>query len=209
MESNYFDDVTVISLPRRPERLFEFQRRLIRANWKFLEPRVFHAVDGSLLPNVPGYDRKSVWGCTQSHLRVLEQALIVGARRICVFEDDACFVPDFSKRLDEFLDRITSDWEVLLLGANNITGLIEIAPGVVTASYSSGTQCYALQGHGIQDYYLALAQAHRADTRGWPDVAFWSYGFAQTHKIFLPVPTLVGQAQGYSDITQTIRPDVF
>lgn len=208
VDGDFFDSVSVINLTKRPERLAAFETRLRNANWKFQWPMVFRAVDGTALPRIPGYDRNSTWGCTQSHLRVIEEAIIAGHKRICVFEDDADFVPGFADKLDDFLARVP-EWEVLLLGANNISGEKEYEPGIAQALYSSGTQCYALQGKGIENYYLALAQAHRVNTRGWPDVAFWSYDFQRNNRVYLPFPTLVGQAPGFSDITQCDRLSVF
>lgn len=218
-----FDYVYVVSLERRTDRQRKFEQN-VSAKWPMAIgpfPKYFWGVDGLRVPCIPGYYNGATWGCTQGHLRVVEHALHNGYSRICVFEDDAQLVPDFNERIHPFLENVPESWGALLLGANNITngrllgqsapdGMGTTGPGVVgVADYSSGTQCYALQGKGIENYYRALAQAHRPDVKGWPDVAFWRYEFPIENEIYLPIPTLVGQAPGYSDIVRCDRPAVF
>lgn len=220
----YFDQVYYLTLARRPERRIRFCNDVVlRLPTNLFPPgpnRVL-GLDGKFIPSIPGYYSAATWACTQGHLRIVEHALEHGYSRICVFEDDAQLANDFHERIRSFLENVPSTWGVLLLGANNITNgrlLPEVAesgmgvtgPSVVgIADYSSGTQCYCLQGKSIENYYRALAQAHRPEVKGWPDVAFWRYEFPIENEIYLPIPTLVGQAPGYSDIVHCERPAVF
>lgn len=211
----FFDHVYVLSLMRRTDRQKQFQQNVVH-KWPVdlgsTPTRFYFGVDGQCVPNIPGYYNASTWACTQGHLRIVENALDHGYNRICVFEDDAQLADDFHERIRLFLENVPETWGVLLLGANNISNFRQLAgktTGVGMADYSSGTQCYALQGKAIENYYRALAQAHRPEVKGWPDVAFWRYEFPLENEIYLPIPTLVGQAPGYSDIVKCDRPAVF
>jgi hypothetical protein len=82
VDRGFFDAVVVVSLCRRADRLAEFRAEIQKCGWPFREPAVFPAVDGSHLPLVPGYKNPAIWGCTQSHLRVLEEALNADCQRL-------------------------------------------------------------------------------------------------------------------------------
>lgn len=210
----YFDFVYVLSLARRTDRIEQFLKN-VTFKWPSdlgIIPQFIWGVDGKCVPHIPGYYNAPTWACTQGHLRIIEDALNKGLSRICVFEDDAQLADDFHERIRPFLENAPETWGALLLGANNISGFRQLAgktTAIGMAEYSSGTQCYCLQGKAIENYYRALAQAHRPEVKGWPDVAFWRYEFPLENEIYLPIPTLVGQAPGYSDIVHCERPAVF
>ena len=60
--AGFFDQVYVINLPRRKDRLDAFEQELTRIDWPFMKPTVFQGTDGSRVPTPLGISTHSgVW----------------------------------------------------------------------------------------------------------------------------------------------------
>ena len=73
---NYFDQIWVINLKRRPDRLARFWEGIEKSGWPFRRTQVFNAIDGNKV-GVPGFWRTGggCYGCLRSHLTLLERAI--------------------------------------------------------------------------------------------------------------------------------------
>ena len=119
---NYFDRVVVISLRRRSDRLKRMQARMREVGWPFATPEVFDAIDGGS-GTVPCPKRwisgGGAYGCQQSHIQVLQRALMDKVESILVLEDDCEFRPTFKKDVQKFVGSVPSDWEALMIGGQH------------------------------------------------------------------------------------------
>ncbi len=94
-----FDKIVLINLDRRADRLAAFKAKIasIPELQSFTRCRAIH---GDTV-GVPGFfvSGGGAWGCRQSHLRTLEDAMLDGIHSLLVLEDDCCFCPEFSSKL--------------------------------------------------------------------------------------------------------------
>jgi hypothetical protein len=187
----------VISLARREDRLFYFCDLIAACEWPFPEPDVFEAIDGgSGVVPVPAYWKSGggAYGCQQSHIQVLQRALMDGVRSILVMEDDAVFRKDFGTQVTEFLDAVPDNWEALMLGGQHIARPEHLGGGIVKCRNSQRTHAYILRGNAIRDVcQLWEGSRHHID---------WDMGpfLGKRVKTYAPDPFLVGQAASKSDI---------
>jgi hypothetical protein len=206
--SDLFQQVWVISLKRRPDRLQRFWAEIEGSNWPFRSPTVYHAVDGNKV-GVPRFWQTGggSYGCLRSHLNILERAILDEVESLLVLEDDAMFTKHFPRELAGFLANVPDDWQCLMLGGQHANSEpIPVAPGVVRAGGGGGiqrTHCYALRG----------AEAMKALYVTWADAAVhcdWVMGPCMAKfNTYAPDPFLVGQADGQSDISGAVNPAKF
>jgi hypothetical protein len=203
-----FDQVWVINLKRRPERLARFRNEIENANWPFIQPSVFPAIEGDKV-GVPNFWQTGggSYGCLRSHLILLERAILDDVRSILVLEDDALFTKTFAMDVARFFSNVPKDWQCLMLGGQHTNSQPEpISPGVVRAGKGGGiqrTHCYALRGQEVM----------KALYRVWADSAVhcdWVMGPCMANfNTYAPDPFLVGQADGHSDISGAQNPTKF
>lgn len=203
-----FDQVWVVNLKRRPDRLARFCAELDKANWPFRRPKVFEAIEGDKV-GVPKFWQTGggSYGCLRSHLDILERAIMDDVPSLLVLEDDATFMPTFAEDVAKFLAQLPDDWQCLMLGGQHVNSEpIPVAPGVVRAGGGGGiqrTHCYALRGTEVM----------KALYRTWANAAVhcdWVMGPCMAKfNTYAPEPFLVGQADGKSDISGALNPAKF
>lgn len=205
---HYFEQVWVVNLERRKDRLDQFWSEIKKARWPFRRPQVFSAIEGDKV-GVPKFWQTGggSYGCMRSHLAILERALQDDVERLLVMEDDAIFMDTFDRDVEAFLGKVPYDWQCLMLGGQHVNSQpFEVAPGVVRAGAGGGiqrTHCYALRGIEImQELYLTWANAavHCDWVMGPCTAKFNTYA---------PDPFLVGQSAGDSDISGACNPPKF
>ena len=120
-----FDKVICINLLSRTDKKEHMQNRFenlgIDAEW-------FHAVPygfaGDIVKSLksesndfPRFNTKhpNEFGAAMSHYTVIKSALIEGAERIFVFEDDVQFRKEFNDKFDKYYDALPKDWDMFLL----------------------------------------------------------------------------------------------
>ena len=119
--TNYFDAVYVVNLDRRPDRMRQFRDGL-PSDWPFREPQRVQAIDGKKV-HAPEFWKPGggAWGCYRTHVRLIEDGLNNGLRRILLLEDDATFVDGFTAKVRQFLAAIPRDeWDMLYLGGQHL-----------------------------------------------------------------------------------------
>jgi len=205
---SYFDQVWVVNLKRRADRLEQFWREIKKSKWPFQRPKVFNAIEGDKV-GIPKFWQTGggSYGCMRSHLVLLERAIQDDVKSILVLEDDAIFMKSFAGDVTNFLANVPSDWQCLMLGGQHINSRpFPVSSGVVRAGAGGGiqrTHCYALRGQEImRELYLTWANAavHCDWVMGPCTARFNTYA---------PDPFLVGQAKGDSDISGAQNPPKF
>ena len=138
-KSEHFNEVYLMNLKRRPDRLERFMTYYNTSDMKRYNIMKFEAIDGSVLDvnTVPlselarlemkqlettGFRykhyqlTKGAIGCYLSHVKIWENIMKNNYERVLVFEDDARPPPNFLKALKINMKHIPQDWDIVLLG---------------------------------------------------------------------------------------------
>lgn len=139
--NTYFDQIYVINLRRRQNKLIEIIQKLKKLN---ITAEIIEAIDGYESPNIDefkiyqslpvgmenGHPRElqlnrkliyspGVWGHLKSNRLILMDAMEKHYRKILILEDDALFINNFHDEFQKFTDLISHrKWKILLLGAS-------------------------------------------------------------------------------------------
>jgi hypothetical protein len=185
------DDVVVINLPTRPQRLRAFELGL-PVDWPLPQPRV---VPGVVAPPPPYWRvQAGAFGCALAHVQVLEQAFRSGVKSLLVLEDDAVFGRDFTARFEAFRAQVPSTWGMVMLGGEHKETPL-MSGRIFRAQATTRTHAYVIRDRAMPllmrtwkkatthiDHYLPALQKTQMST-------------------FCPTEWLVGQRPGRSDIT--------
>ncbi|XP_053646558.1 glycosyltransferase 25 family member isoform X2 [Cherax quadricarinatus] len=166
-----FDEIYLISLPRRPERR---ERMNLCFDELGLDVKLFDAVDGKKLNE--SYLRelgvkqmnvyKDPWskrdmtfgeiGCFLSHYFIWEDIVNNGYKKVLLFEDDIRFEPYFREKVKHMIrqaDRLLK-WDLIYLGRKKLKNSdepwVEDSDTLVHVDYSYWTLCYAITLEGAK-----------------------------------------------------------
>jgi len=137
--SQIFDDVYLLNLERRSDRLFRFMKCYNNSDMKHISINKFNAIDGSTIDinTVPMTElarlemkqlettgfrykhyqlTKGAIGCYLSHVKIWENMLKTNQNICLIFEDDARPPPNFMKLVNQNVKHIPDDWDIILLG---------------------------------------------------------------------------------------------
>lgn len=114
-----FDEIYLLNLQRRPERLEISRKRLEFAEIPFLR---FGATDGGVLERVwkahslenPSFANPSYLACAISHLSIYNHAISQGHQRILILEDDNRVHRNARKIIEGLSDTLVPEWKDLL-----------------------------------------------------------------------------------------------
>lgn len=155
-------------------------------------------------------------GCTMSHIKCLEMAKSKQWSQVMICEDDAVFSnPDVLIRsMHEFqqdMQRQSSptQWDVVLIGANNVPPYHKISDHYVRVSNAQTTTCYIVNEH----YYDTLIDNFRSgvlrlmkqpsNKRNYAIDIYWK-SLQPIHKWYLLIPLTVYQKEDFSNIEDRV-----
>ena len=187
--------VVLINLKRRPEKLAASLAEVSRVKWPFPTPKIFSAVDGEKVPSPEGWPAgDGAYGCRQSHVRILEEAILDDVRSILVLEDDLIFMPGFDESIEPFLASVPADWEGIWLGGQHMHPAEPTKiPGIVRCLHTERTHALMVRGQFLRALYRRWASSYaHVDHAAGPMMA--------RYRVYAPEPFLVGQREGASDI---------
>lgn len=170
----YFDNIYVINLKRRQDRLAQFKSRIEQVV-PGLKYEVFTAVDGlhPVTRNALSIDAQgrngsvnsSEFGCTLSHYAAITDAKCRGYKKILILEDDALPVKSLATHNFSSMD---ADWKLFYLGGTQHPSTHKRlnqwrAPDGSLSGYHAfktrGTFAYGISHH-IYDQVLKLIEGH-------------------------------------------------
>lgn len=183
-------DIVVISLATRQDRRAIISEALDREGLKF---SFFDAVPAPKEKPKGWSKSRELYGCRESHIRVLENA----KRPILVFEDDADIPIGFVKKLTKLLDELPESWQVLRLGGDHVRPPQKISDNLVRSRGAMYPHAYLVR------YPEKLIDGARNNNK-----LDWGSYFAMqdTRKgdTFAVVPWLVNTTGSKSDIPDSV-----
>ena len=177
----FFDRIIVINLPRRTDRLEQFDKEAKRIGFNY---EIHPAMDGKFLGMDP------IVAGRLSHIEVLRK--IKPDEMVLICEDDAKFDTEFNTKFDEYMADLPKNWDIFYLGAiKNETRPVN--KHWVRQVVSTGTQAYCVNPAKV-DLFIQIAR----EFDQWIDVAYRLW--ADRTNAYIANPNLVIQHDGFSDL---------
>jgi hypothetical protein len=203
---DFFDEVYVINLDRRPDRMKDFEQEIARVNWPLKQPVRFRAIDAEAVPVPYGWNSGGgAWGCMQSHRQILERVMMNKSDSVLIFEDDAIFAENFRVKLLEFLNNVPRPWDKIMLGGQLFDGSSKserVNQHVRKVVNCQRTHAYAVRGEFMRALYQKWHSSYgHCDHIMGPFQDGWN--------VYAPTEFLVGQGESRSDISGSHNPAKF
>ena len=207
--NDFFDQVYLINLKRRPDKLKLCQELLAKLNIQF---RVFEAldfidgipedypvkpIDGSFLGNyAPG-----AFGCYVSHLEVIKDAKKNNYDKILIFEDDVDADDNFVSLFSQKVKDLPQDWKLFYLGASGHTG---VPKKRVTDNISQTFESFTTGSYAVHSsIYDTILESEKVADKTID--LYYVRHIQSTNPCYVVTPTIMWQAPGFSDIQQAHR----
>lgn len=114
--NDFFDNIYCINLPKSTDRLEEVNKEFIKHS---IIVEKFDAVDGTPFFK-PGLNRSAGHhGLILTNIKVFEDAIAKGYKKILIIEDDIYFVENVNEKFGKKIDYLPNDWNMLYLGGNS------------------------------------------------------------------------------------------
>jgi GR25 family glycosyltransferase involved in LPS biosynthesis len=195
-----FDNVFVINLKRRPDRLKTITEKLNDLHIKF---EVIEAVDGSLLDADKsignGCNHKGVAGCALSHRKVAALAKERHYKNYLVIEDDCEFSEDFNELFNFYYKQLPKDWDMIYFGGNHQLQPTAVNVNVGKLQHTYTTHCFAIN-QGAYNNIIEFVGDSVEKLKEPIDVTLTR--IQKQGKSYVFKPHLVWQEGSFSDIEQ-------
>lgn len=205
---DFFDRVVVVNLDRRADRMERLYRHLAEVGWPFRYPERFSAIDGSFVKPPQWWQAGApAWGCLQSHLRIIEQALMDRVNRLLILEDDVFFEKGFQRNVARFIDALPENWQQIYLGGQHLFQNehppVRINEEVIKPYNVNRTHAFALHRRGMLPVYQWLTDYVKHSEKPGHHVDHRLGELHATGKfhVYAPLRWIAGQVQSLSNIT--------
>lgn len=208
--NDYFDNIFLINLERRSDRLEEFRAKADKIGFRF---EVFNAFDGkkidedfvyngkkiNITPNqyyFGGFDNyaKSQLGCLLSHLGVLKLAKERGYKKFLVLEDDCDFTDDFEQKFNNFCEDFNRDWDMFYFSGS----MPETSESFET--YRRLISCHTTHSYAVNSRCIdELIEFTEGNINLMPIDSNYTH-IQSKLECYIAFPFLTYQAEGFSDI---------
>jgi GR25 family glycosyltransferase involved in LPS biosynthesis len=196
------DQVFLINLKRRTDRLNSFRLLQKENGWKIQDPVIVEAIDGNVV-GVPNYFHQGggAWGCCLSHRNILQTSIMNG-QSCLVLEDDVIWKSNAWDQLDDFMKKVPSDWDQIMFGGQHQETPTRIIDGVSRCNNTQRTHAYAIRGDAAKSLLnLWFTCSVHID---------WVMGpWQKNWNVYAPSPFIFGQSGGRSDISGNMNEKKF
>ena len=204
--NQFFDQVYLINLKRRPDKLKVCQQLFAKLNIKYKiseaidfcdgipEDYPVKPIEGSFLRDrAPG-----AWGCYVSHLEIIKDAKKNNYDKILILEDDVAIDDNFLSLFSQKVKDLPQDWKLFYLGASAHTG---IPKKKVTDHISQTFESFTTSSYGIHSsIYDKILESEKVADKTID--LFLVKDIQSTHPCYVVTPTIMWQSAGFSDIQQ-------
>jgi|TARA_R110000823_G_scaffold34720_2_gene96432 GR25 family glycosyltransferase involved in LPS biosynthesis len=204
--NQFFDQVYLINLKRRPDKLKVCQQLFAKLNIKYKiseaidfcdgipEDYPVKPIEGSFLRDrAPG-----AWGCYVSHLEIIKDAKKNNYDKILILEDDVAIDDNFLSLFSQKVKDLPQDWKLFYLGASAHTG---IPKKKVTDHISQTFESFTTSSYGIHSsIYDTILESEKVADKTID--LFLVKDIQSTHPCYVVTPTIMWQSAGFSDIQQ-------
>jgi hypothetical protein len=213
--SDFFERIVVISLPQRDDRRSRLSEELLVS--KLAEPlsiRWERAISGKICPP-PNYFRAGpgAWGCLQSHIRVVQDAMMDGVSSLLVLEDDLAIHAKAPEIVRRFFQELPDDWDQIYLGGQHQVepSLVDYRPMVHRVRNVNRTHAYGLSGRAFREFLRHVCDAPSYAERGsWHiDHQLGLAHESELWRCYSPAWWPFGQRAGVSNISGSSNPDLW
>jgi len=151
-------------------------------------------------------------GCSMSHYQCLKLAKDRKYDHVLICEDDLTFLNPklFMKQINEFFKTKTiPDWDVLLLGGNNVPPYQVVDNTCVRVSHCQTTTCYLVNGHYFDTLLENIKEGiplliKEPEKYGYYAIDMYWLHLQKINIWLLIVPLTVIQKEDFSDIEQRV-----
>lgn len=191
MVNDVFDQVYLINLDRRPDRLHKSNLQLVEHGISYQRVSAF---DGSKLDLEKDALFRGQFGCKYSHLNCLYDIRQNQYKSALILEDDCVFEDGFATRFTSFYQAVPADYSMMYLGGN-----------VQLETYPVNDQCLECRGIATTHAYaVSLKFCEILDLNkmvNHPDPIDTIYRMLHMFtKCYIPTEPLINQSAGFSDI---------
>jgi GR25 family glycosyltransferase involved in LPS biosynthesis len=207
-----FERIYVINLPYKPDRRERLERHLRILGLAEPEDLTwFRAISGEeCWPPAYFSAGGGAWGCLQSHLHIVQNAIMDGLENYLVLEDDAVFLTRSSHLLETFLSDVPDDWGQIYLGGQHLKEpqTIEGSDLVFRCGNVNRTHAFALHRRAMAKFQQHIAHAPEYIQRGGWHIDH-QLGLAHERNewnVYAPSWWVAGQDSGPSNISGRHNP---
>jgi GR25 family glycosyltransferase involved in LPS biosynthesis len=196
-----FDKVYCINLKRRPERLEEFKKEVEKYDLGNFE--VFEAVDGNVIKNRRSNKLKpSEQGLIESNLLIIKECIKNNYDNVLILEDDCTFT-DEVLNLDDYFNKLPTDWDMLYMGGNHNTHMNMKPPTIINEKVCKLHHTFSTHFIGIKNTIFQELEFLLSITHEPLDVTYTQ--LQKNKKVYSFYPAIAKQRVGYSDIQNGLR----
>lgn len=183
MYKEFCNNIYVVNLPTRTDRLKTITKELIRVELPF---KVFKA----FLPTNNTYTRAENYANYLSHMEIVKEAKNNNYKNVMILEDDCIFSKDFALQINKSLLELKEDWNILYLGMYSICEPVYISDAIVKVRNAYTTHAYCVNNNF---YDILLKQK--------PNKLDYLYTTLQdTYNFYCCNPMVAWQLPGFSNI---------
>jgi GR25 family glycosyltransferase involved in LPS biosynthesis len=191
-----FDKVYCINLKRRPERLEEFKKEVEKYDLGCFE--VFEAVDGNTIKNRRSNKLKpSEQGLIESNLLIIKECIKNNYDNVLILEDDCTFT-DEVLNLDDYFNKLPTDWDMLYMGGNHNTHIGKKLPEIINDKVCKLHYTFTTHFIGIKNSLFQELDFILSTTIVPLDVAYLN--LQKNKNVYSFYPAIAKQRIGFSDI---------
>jgi len=210
--TDHFAKIFVISMDDKADRREALLRNLAETGLAAPEDITWvRALPGKRCPAPAWFTAGSAaWGCLQSHLRVVQDAILDSLENYLVLEDDVYFHATAGVELERLMAGVPADWGQIYLGGQHLRApeAVEGQPFLFRCRNVNRTHAFALRGSAFAAFQQHITHAPDYIGRGDWHIDH-QLGIAHGREewtTYAPTWWLAGQAEGASNISGKTNP---